>query len=121
MDRTTINLASLHPYLQPYAREVIHHARAVGLPAVVVEGKRSAERQRELYAQGRTAPGRRVTNTLASYHLVGRAFDVAFLVGGRITYDVPESWWSYLGAVGKRVGWRWGGDFSTPDRPHFEF
>ncbi len=42
----------------------------------VLEGVRTAERQRELYAQGRTKPGRIVTWTLHSRHLTGRAVDL---------------------------------------------
>ena len=42
----------------------------------VLEGVRTAERQRELYAQGRTKPGRIVTWTLRSRHLTGRAVDL---------------------------------------------
>ena len=44
---------------------------------MVLEGLRTKERQAELYAQGRTAPGKVVTDTLASKHIVGRAVDLA--------------------------------------------
>lgn len=44
---------------------------------IVVEGLRTIERQRELYAQGRTKPGKVVTWTLASKHIDGKAVDLA--------------------------------------------
>ena len=59
--------------------------RALMLSSVdfmVIEGVRTPERQRALYAQGRTKPGRIVTWTLRSRHLVqadgfGHAVDLA--------------------------------------------
>jgi len=59
--------------------------RAIELTSVdfkVVEGVRTAARQRELYAQGRTKPGKVVTWTLKSRHIpdpktgLGRAVDL---------------------------------------------
>jgi peptidoglycan L-alanyl-D-glutamate endopeptidase CwlK len=44
---------------------------------MVTEGLRSKARQLELYAQGRTKPGPKVTWTLASRHLTGHAVDLA--------------------------------------------
>jgi peptidoglycan L-alanyl-D-glutamate endopeptidase CwlK len=73
-----------------------------------------------LYAQGRTKPGPVVTNTLNSYHVQGRAFDIAFMGPQGVTYDVPSSWWPVAGQLGEQIGWRWGGRWKNPDRPHFE-
>ena len=42
----------------------------------VLEGVRTLERQRELYAQGRTAPGKIVTWTMKSKHIEGKAVDL---------------------------------------------
>ena len=42
----------------------------------VMEGVRTLERQRELYAQGRTAPGKIVTWTMKSRHIEGKAVDL---------------------------------------------
>ena len=42
----------------------------------VLEGVRTLERQRELYAQGRTAPGKIVTWTMKSRHIEGKAVDL---------------------------------------------
>ena len=39
-------------------------------------GMRSDAVQKEMYAQGRTKPGRKVTWTLNSYHKTGKAFDI---------------------------------------------
>lgn len=94
----------------------------MGLPAVIVSGYRSPAEQRRLYSQGRTRPGPIVTNVLHGYHNEGRAFDVAWIVNGRITWDVPQDWWQKLGRVGKSYGLRWGGDFRRlKDFPHLEY
>lgn len=85
---------------------------------------RSNEEQTQLYAQGRTAKGKIVTNAKAgqSKHnkLPSEAFDIAF-----ITLDKKLSWDSKLfkkfADIIKQKGIKWGGDFkSIPDAPHFE-
>jgi hypothetical protein len=52
---------------------------------------RTAAEQTELYAQGRTKPGKIVTNAKAwkSWHNVGRAFDICFLSNKKATYSGP--------------------------------
>lgn len=119
--------------------------RVAGYPAVIVEGYRSAARQRALYAQGRTAKQlkargftddeitkhreagytadkRIVTKTLKSMHTRGRAIDIAFLVNGKISYSVPESYWTAIGTHAKKIGLVWGGDWkSFPDKCHVEY
>lgn len=44
---------------------------------MVVEGIRTKQRQEELYAQGRTKPGKVVTWTMKSKHIDGLAVDIA--------------------------------------------
>ena len=44
---------------------------------MVVEGLRTKQRQEELYAQGRTKPGKIVTWTMKSKHIDGLAVDIA--------------------------------------------
>lgn len=54
---------------------------------MVLEGLRSKERQAELYAQGRTKPGKIVTWTLNSKHISGKAVDIAPLKGAEIMWN----------------------------------
>ena len=44
---------------------------------IVVEGVRTIQRQQDLYAQGRTKPGKVVTWTMNSKHIDGLAVDLA--------------------------------------------
>lgn len=97
----------------------------------VLEGVRTLERQRELYAQGRTAPGKIVTWTMKSRHIEGKAVDL-------VPYPLD---WNDLDKFNKikdamfqaakelDVNLRWGADWDGDgnyrekgeyDSPHFE-
>ena len=75
--------------------------------------------QTELYAKGRTTPGQIVTNAKAgeSYHNYGLALDVVEIDDGIAVWDTD---WSGISEIGKRNGFEWGGDWTTPDKPHFQ-
>jgi len=132
-DRT--RLANVHPDL---VRVVEKAAELSPVAFMVVEGVRTPERQRELYAQGRTKPGKIVTWTLNSNHFVdldtgyGHAVDLL---------PAPYDWANKAGefdrlaeamfAAAKLLGVtiRWGADWNRngkprergeTDSPHFE-
>lgn len=84
----------------------------------ITEGLRTPARQQVLFAQGRTTPGAIVTNTLASRHLSGQAFDVDFV--GVAADQVHPQWWQFIGRVGEALGLRWGGRWALRDLRHFE-
>lgn len=63
--RSLANLEGVHPRLVAVVRRAIEISPQDFL---VLEGVRTPERQRELYAQGRTKPGKVVTWTLTSNH-----------------------------------------------------
>lgn len=117
---TSRSLDDLHPTLAIRAQHLLNRAFVGNIPVVVTATLRTWPEQDALYAQGRTAPGPRVTNARGgeSWHNFGRAFDVAFVVDGRPTWDGP---WERLGMLGEALGLEWGGRWSHPDRPHFQF
>ena len=80
---------------------------------------RSPKEQNTLYAQGRTKPGKVVTNAKHSVHTDRKAWDVAFNTAkGEVTWEGP---WETLGAIARKLGIYWGGDWkSFHDRPHFQ-
>ena len=81
-------------------------------------GRTKAE-QAELYAQGRTKPGRIVTWTMNSKHITGNAFDIAVKVNGKVSWDRIN--YQRPGLIGESVGLTWGGLWQgKPDYPHFE-
>lgn len=132
-DKSRGNLKGVHPDLVRVLE------RAIAKSPVdfrVIEGVRTPERQRELYAQGRTVPGKVVTWTLKSNHFVqddgwGHATD---LFPAPYTWTVGPQWRAVADAVlaaGKELGVavRWGKDWDRDgvigekgetDGPHFE-
>lgn len=98
---------------------------------------RTIAEQDALFAQGRTKPGKRVTNARGgqSFHNYGLAVDIVLLydMDGNGTHETA-SWnektdmdkdntpdWLEAVAVFKMYGWTWGGDWATfRDAPHFQ-
>ena len=89
-----------------------------GIDFIITCTKRTQEEQEELYAQGRTKPGKIVTWTLKSKHIEGRAFDIAILKNGKITWDTAD--YQQAGEIGESAGLQWGGRWKSPDYPHFQ-
>lgn len=117
MDPTNFQLATLSDFVRSRAFWLIWILRVrANLPAIVIEGRRSPARQRFLFASGRTRPGRILTDVLESKHVTGDAFDIDMW---RHDPDlVHQSVWNVAGAVGQKLGLRWGGRFG--DFRHFE-
>lgn len=90
-----------------------------GLKLRVTETYRTVERQKELYAQGRTIKGKIVTNCDGvrnkSIHQTRRAFDVCNTAGD--IYD--KAILNKAGQIGIELGFIWGGSLGW-DSPHFE-
>ena len=87
-------------------------------------GMRTDEQQKEMYAQGRTKPGRKVTCTLNSYHKTGKAFDIYAYVNGGASWDRKylEPIARHLQKVAERHGVKldWGYDLWKKDGAHFQ-
>jgi peptidoglycan L-alanyl-D-glutamate endopeptidase CwlK len=142
MDKVTIErIKLLHPALRDEALQ-IYNAICVALTGRAIcrfpYTLRTFAEQDKLYAQGRTAPGKKVTNAKAgqSYHNYGLAIDICLLkdTDGNGSYDTA-SWetnadydgdnspdWMEIVKIFKSYGWEWGGDWksSLKDLPHFE-
>lgn len=113
--------ALLHPEVRSRWEQLATACLDAGIVLVLTQTRRTVAEQDELYASGRTKPGKVVTNArgLDSLHVHGRAFDIAFRVNGEITWDGP---WSKVGAMGEALGLQWGGRWRRfPDRPHFQY
>jgi len=116
-------LKELHPYVQQKAEKLISECAAAGINILVTQTYRSIAEQDALYAQGRTKPGKKVTNAKGgqSYHNYRLAFDIVPLVNGKPAWDRLDLF-DKAGEIGKRIGLEWGGDFKTiKDRPHFQY
>jgi D-alanyl-D-alanine dipeptidase len=106
------------------ATDVISRARMEGMDMRVVSDFRSVEEQNALFAQGRTAPGRVVTNATggSSWHNYGLAVDVAFNnANGQPSWPENANWDRY-GEIAVQRGLEWGGNWrGINDRPHIEY
>lgn len=114
----------LYPDLQVRIRRVYEDMfRIHSLKMRLTEGMRSLQRQKELYAQGRTIPGRVVTNSRPGYsfHHYGLAFDSCFVGPDPYLEKDPLGpfLWQEFGKYAVAHGLVWGGDFKTvKDKPH---
>ena len=109
-----------------------------GLRFILTQTYRSQIEQDALYAQGRSSlievnelrkdaglspitkeQNKKVTWVKKSRHTDREAFDIAMLDSkGKITWLAIA--YKAAGRIGKSIGLTWGGDWSTPDYPHFE-
>ena len=89
-----------------------------GLNVHITETYRSQARQNYLYEQGRTRAGNKVTWTKNSRHTSRRAWDICKNVKGQEYSD--NSFFKKCGEIAKNLNIIWGGDWDTPDMPHFE-
>lgn len=111
-DETMRHLRQLSPDIRQAARFLVVAARNAGVPLKITSSIRTREEQRRLVAVGRS-------QTTRSKHLIGQAFDVDVL--GFARDDVPLWFWYELGTFAERLGFRWGGRFSSlKDFGHFE-
>ena len=120
-ERSERNIATLLPQVQPLARALIESAAAIGIAIKVISGTRTYEEQNALYEQGRSKPGRIVTNARGGYsnHNFGIAFDIGVFEGGRYLDESPA--YKAVGAIGMKLGLEWGGNWKTiQDEPHFQ-
>ena len=130
-ERSEKRLEGVNPTLVSIVRRA---AKRLPFSLFVVEGLRTRERQAELYAQGRTKPGKKVTWTLHSKHLEGKAVDLAPLIDSAIDWNDLSKFDQIAKAMqdaAKEVGVvvRWGADWDMDglprergesDSPHFE-
>lgn len=129
---TLRKLKKIHPSLISELTDIYDEILARGVNIRITDSLRTMERQSELYAQGRTKPGPRVTNAKPgqSYHNFGMAIDFALLLPGnkRVSWDLnldlnnnQQKDWDEVVAVFKHFGWDWGGNWTSfKDYPHFE-
>ena len=112
---------TLHPMVRPFAIQFINEAqKQLGITLRVTDAFRTYAEQNKLYAKGRTAAGKKVTNARGgeSNHNFGTAFDVVPMENGQPNYDAD---YLPIAKLGKSLGFKWGGDWvSLDDKPHFE-
>lgn len=126
LQRSEGKLAGVHAAVSDGARRLIEKAHAEGIFIIITQGLRTYAEQNTLYEQGRTKPGKIVTNARGGYsfHNFGLAFDfcVCDIVGGKLVPNwFVDLRWKRVGEIGKSLGLEWGGDWTSfRDYPHFQ-
>lgn len=130
---TDRSLDDLHPDLKILCLYWLDKCHAQSINAVVYFTWRSVSEQDALYAQGRTAPGKIVTNarggqskhnfTLPDGTPASKAFD--FFIArpdGSENWDWQSPEWQGAISIGKGLGLQWGGDWTGgfKDYDHFQ-
>lgn len=118
-----INPKQLKPKVERLLGVFIAKCLSSGIRIIPTHGYRSIAEQNAIYAQGRTKPGKIVTNAKGgqSLHNFGVAFDICFSDGKRAFYP-PKSdpRWNKIAKIAKNLGLEWG-DRGYIDYPHFQF
>ena len=116
-------IEGLAAVMRPLVTEFVNKAHLAGFDIVLVAGTRTMDEQSKIYEQGRSLPGKIVSNAKpgSSAHNFGLAIDFAF-IGPKGQPVWPEDApWATVAMIGKQLGLEWGGDWkSIQDRPHLE-
>lgn len=124
MSRSIANMGAVNPKVKDLALELIKRAYHEGINVQITSGYRSNAEQQKLYNQGRTTAGSVVTNAGPgqSVHNYGYAIDYVLVNedGSKAIWVVNKDW-KRVAAIGKQLGFQWGGDWSKfPDPPHLD-
>jgi len=131
-ERSAKNVATLHNKVQQIFKNWILEcqvlAKAYGYEYKAISGNRTWEEQAKIYEQGRTAPGKIVTNAKPGYsnHNYGIAVDMGvFKEGKYLDGSKPseaEAFHRKAAEVAEKYNIEWGGSWkSFKDYPHFEY
>lgn len=99
--------------------ELIARLAETGIAVMIVDTLRTPEEHAANLAAG-------VSWTARSKHLDGLAIDLApyetYQLHGpdKLKWDATDPVWARMGAIGERLGLRWGGRWQQKDLGHFE-
>ena len=106
-------------------QQFLDSCKALGIDVILTSTYRDYESQNALYAQGRTAPGKIVTNAKGgeSWHNFRCAVDVCPIVNGKRDWDGSHPVWQELGHQGRLAGLEWAGEWkgSLRESAHFQY
>ena len=134
MDKITLDrIKLLHPKLRDEVTNIYNEicealsGRSICRFAYTL---RTFAEQDVIYAQGRTKPGKIVSNAKGglSMHNYGLAVDIVLILDGKeASWDTKKDFdgdgkadWQEIVTIFKQYGWEWGGDWKFVDAPHFQ-
>lgn len=122
------NVDDLDLRVEAMCRKHLAACDAAGIDVLVTSTYRNRESQDALYAQGRTAPGARVTNAKGgqSFHNYRLAYDVVPMRNGKPVWGTskPEdaALWKKVGELGEAAGLEWAGRWlKFKEMAHFQW
>jgi peptidoglycan LD-endopeptidase CwlK len=118
------NLDDLLPQVKAKAENFIAACQHDGIDLLVTSTFRDFESQNKLFAQGRTGPGKIVTNARGgeSFHNYRCALDVVPLVAGKPDWDGSHPIWAEVGRIGEECGLEWAGKWvHFKELAHFQY
>src|SRR6185436_12701932 len=123
MDQNSANrLEKVHPELKARITKLLTNLAKKSLDVRVVQGLRTFAEQDALFAQGRTKPGKKVTNAKGgqSNHNYGLAVDLAPFKAGQPDWNNIAGF-KTIGSEAKKLALEWGGDWKKlVDMPHVQ-
>ena len=135
MDKYTAQrINKLHPNVREEVHKIIEECdkALTGKAKIrVTQALRTFKEQDDLYAIGRTKPGKKVTNARGgqSIHNYGFAVDICLIIDGKTaSWDTAKDWdndqvadWYECVKIFAKYGWDWGGNWKKfKDLPHFD-
>ena len=118
------SMSDLKPKVAALCSEFVNRCKEQGIDVIITSTYRDAECQNALYAQGRTAPGKVVTNAKAgqSFHNWRVAFDFCPIVNGKAIWNDP-SLFERCGEIGESLGLAWAGrwDGKMKEMAHMQY
>ena len=118
------DLNELLPQVKTKVEHFIQLCKDNNIDLLVTSTYRDFESQAALYSQGRTSPGKIVTNAGPgdSYHNWRCAIDVVPLVNGKADWDGSHPVWAEIGRLGKEAGLEWAGEWvHFKELAHFQY
>lgn len=116
-------ISTLAPKAQIAARRFLTQCKKFDMEVRIISGTRTYEEQEEIFAQGRTKPGKIVTKARGgqSNHNFGIAWDIGIFDGGQYIVDDAR----YIAKANQVLalcpGLEWGGNWhSIKDYPHYQ-
>jgi peptidoglycan L-alanyl-D-glutamate endopeptidase CwlK len=121
--RSESNIITLLPKAQIEARKFLQLCKLTGKDVRIISGTRTYAEQNVLYSQGRTTPGKKITNAKGgqSNHNFGIAWDIGIFNNGSYILDDHD----YISLAGvvllQTTALEWGGNWhSIKDNPHYQ-
>jgi peptidoglycan L-alanyl-D-glutamate endopeptidase CwlK len=104
------DLNDLHPKVKSLCEAFIKACKKQGIDVIITSTYRDGKSQDALYAQGRTLPGKIVTNAKAgqSFHNWRVAFDFVPVVNGKAQWSDVATF-TKCGVIAESLGLEWAG------------